>query len=89
VHVRFEAVADFPELAAAAGLDLVQLRADTPPVVRDLSALTIASSGRGRTSPGNTTAPIVLGELNGSDPKLVKDYAVVAHPDHVGTRPGR
>jgi len=69
---------------SAAGEDLAALRASTTPAVRALSGFT-GSFEIKRTVTERTSAPNVLGVLEGSDPQLRNEYVFfTAHMDHVG-----
>lgn len=78
-------------LLAAQGVDLTQLRADSTPVVRELPALQVfldmQFEGQGSDT---TTAPNVVGMIEGSDSTLKDQYVVFsAHMDYLGVTPGR
>jgi Zn-dependent M28 family amino/carboxypeptidase len=73
----------------AAGIDLEQVRSGGTVVSRDVPALTIRVDMRDSVL-NRTTAPNTIGILEGSDPKLRREYLVYsAHMDHIGITPGQ
>ncbi len=90
VFVRPEVVPGLPEVLAAAGVDLAQLRADTTSMVRELPVLQVAFDAQLEAlSDDTTTAPNVIGVLEGSDPNLKNEYLVfTARMDHAGIPSG-
>jgi hypothetical protein len=90
-YVQAKGVQGLSEVFAAGGLDLSRLRTDTVPVTRVLPSMQIALEPRLRKTNSDTaTAPNVLGILEGSDPRLKREYVVIsAHMDHVGVTPGQ
>jgi hypothetical protein len=90
VYVRPEAAESLMALLAAAGVDLTQARADTPPRVRELPSVAIAFEPRQAISTDTATAPNVLGILEGSDSVLKREHIfIVAHMDHHGATRGQ
>jgi hypothetical protein len=91
IHLRPEAMAGLSELGAAIGLDLVRLRNDTTAVQRELPALRVAfETVLDRNLGDSVTAPVVMGKLQGRDPKLRNSFLfIIAHMDHMGLQPGK
>jgi hypothetical protein len=75
--------------AAAAGLDLQELRGSRTAVVRELPNLQVQIQIRDSVVSAHS-APNTVGILEGSDPELKQEYLVYsAHMDHIGITPGR
>jgi Zn-dependent M28 family amino/carboxypeptidase len=87
------AVPGLPALLAAQGVDLSRLRADTTPVVRELPSLQVSLDmqfGDREHYSDTTTAPNVVGMIEGSDSALKGQYVVFsAHMDGRGVTSGR
>ena len=76
------------EVLAANGLSAQTLRASAAPVVRALEGFTGSFDIRRRVLE-ETTAPNVIGILEGSDPQLKNEYVFfTSHMDHVGVAGG-
>jgi hypothetical protein len=75
-------------LLASAGVDLAAVRGDSLPVLRQLPQVSVTPTV-GEPVRGTSTAPNVVGIVEGTDPVLKHQYVVFsAHMDHVGTTPG-
>jgi Zn-dependent M28 family amino/carboxypeptidase len=74
---------------SAAGLDLDAVRQAATPVFREFPGLQVGIEIKD-TITSSLTAPNTIGILEGSDPRLKKEYVVYsAHMDHIGITPGR
>jgi hypothetical protein len=76
------------ELLRAAGEDLAALHDSTARGVRAMQGFTVTVSGRRRVI-SETSAPNVIGILEGSDPRLRNEYVFfTGHMDHTGAAGG-
>lgn len=76
------------DVLRAAGEDLLALRDTSLHAVRPLRGITVTRTGRDVVTL-ETTAPNVVGILEGSDPRLKDEYVLVTgHMDHVGVAGG-
>jgi Zn-dependent M28 family amino/carboxypeptidase len=72
------------EVLRAAGEDLAALRDTSAHGIRAMNGVTVTIAARRRVV-GETTAPNVLGVLEGSDPQLKGEYVFfTGHMDHIG-----
>jgi len=72
------------EVLRAAGEDLAALRDTSAHAIRAMNGVTVTIAARRRVV-GETTAPNVLGVLEGSDPQLKDEYVFfTGHMDHIG-----
>ena len=86
LEVTDEAVAGALRVAK---VDLAATRASTKPIFRNVLALTVQIQIADSVL-FSATAPNTIGILEGSDPKLKKEYLVFsAHMDHIGITPGQ
>ncbi len=77
------------EVARLAQLDLAAIRSASTAVAREVPGLRISFDFK-ETVVDSAQAPNVLGILEGSDPRLRREYLVYsAHMDHVGTAPSQ
>ncbi|MGH7525657.1 MAG: M20/M25/M40 family metallo-hydrolase [Gemmatimonadales bacterium] len=78
-----------PAVLRAARVDLAELRRARQPVVRELPALEVRLEMKDSVISA-LTAPNTIGILEGSDPRLKREFLVYsAHMDHIGITPGR
>lgn len=76
------------DVLRAAGEDLLALRDTALHAVRPLRGVTMSVHGESRVAE-RTSAPNVVGILEGSDPRLKNEFVVVSgHMDHVGVAGG-
>jgi hypothetical protein len=76
------------DVLRAAGEDLLALRDTSLHAVRPLRGVTVSRTGRDVVAL-ETTAPNVVGILEGGDPRLADEYVLVTgHMDHVGVTGG-
>ena len=76
------------DVLRAAGEDLVALRDTALHAVRPLRGVTVSLAGGMRVA-DRTSAPNVVGILEGSDPRLRNEYVLITgHMDHVGVAGG-
>lgn len=91
VSMLAAAVPGLEKLLATIGMNLSQLRTDTTSVIREMPSLQLSlERQRSGIEDTATTAPNVIGVLEGSDSALKNEYVVIsAHMDHIGIVHGR